>query len=95
VMYRSSSDQHAAALAKLLRRLNLTSFNARRLRRGELGGPVGALGNPDVMDDACHSLMQAGLIRHVGTRNHYRKGRAPLDYETNPALLEGAVTKRP
>jgi DNA adenine methylase len=95
VMYRSSSDQHAAALAKLLRRLNLTSFNARRLRRGELGGPVGALGNPDVMDDACHSLMQAGLIRHVGMRNHYRKGRAPLDYETNPVLFEGAATKLP
>ena len=45
VMYRSSSDQHAAALARHLRREKLTAFNARRLRRGEYG-PAGALSEP-------------------------------------------------
>jgi DNA adenine methylase len=87
VMYRSTSDQWAVALAKHLRRHDLATFNARRLRRGESGGPAGVLADPKVMDQACHTLMGAGLIRHVGVRNHASKGRSPMDFETNPALL--------
>ena len=91
-MYRSQADQQAAALARFLRRQKVTTFNARRLRRGEYG-QAGALGNAKVMDEACRALMEAGLIRHVGFRNHSHKGRAPTDYETNPILLGGQVGK--
>lgn len=88
VMYRSTSDQWAVALAKHLRRHKLGTFNARRLRRGECGGPAGVLADPDAMDQACRALMGAGLIRYVGVRNHFTKGRAPMDYEANPVLLD-------
>lgn len=94
VMYRSTSDQWAVALAKHLRRHKLGTFNARRLRRGECGGPAGVLADPDAMDQACRTLIGAGLIRHVGVRNHSTKGRAPMDYETNPVLLD-VGTNRP
>jgi len=85
LMYRSAADQHAATLAKHLRREKLTKFNARLFWRGKYG-PAGALRDPKAMGDACRVLMDAGLIRHVGVRNHSRKGREATDYEVNPAL---------
>ena len=88
VMYRSKSDQWAVALAKHLRRHKLETFNARLLRRGECGGPAGVLADPKAMDQACRTLMEAGLVRHIGVRRHTAKGRSPMDYDTNPALLD-------
>ena len=93
LMYRSQGDQHAAALAKHLRREKLTKFNARLFWRGKYG-PAGVLRDPKAMEDACRALTDAGLIRHVGLRNHPRKGREATDYEVNPALLEAAPTKQ-
>jgi len=90
VMYRTPADQQAAALAKHLRRAKLTSFNARRLRRGEYG-PAGALGHTATMEQACRTLMEARLIRFVGVRHHAHKGRASGDYEVNPLLLSQGV----
>ena len=87
VMYRSPSDQQAVTLARHLRREKLGAFNARQLRRGEYG-PAGALSEPATMEAACRVLMEAGLIRFVGARNHSHKGRVSGDYEVNPALFE-------
>jgi DNA adenine methylase len=94
LMYRSGADQHAATLAKHLRREKLTKFNARLFWRGKYG-PAGALRDPKAMGDACRVLTDAGLIRHVGVRNHSRKGREATDYEVNPVLLEAPPSMRP
>jgi DNA adenine methylase len=86
LMYRSGAEQHAATLAKHLRREKLAKFNARLLWRGSYG-PAGALRDAKVLEEACRVLTDAGLIRHVGTRNHSHKGRVSGDYEVNPVLL--------
>lgn len=87
VMYRSTGDQRASTLAKHLRRHKLTSFNARKLRRGEYGA-AGVLRDKAVMDEACQALLDARVIRFVGARNHSKKGRLSGDYEVHPALLQ-------
>jgi len=89
VMDRAPSDQQAASLAKLLKRRDLSRFNARKLRRVEYG-PVGALANVKVLTSAIETLEGAGIIRRVGTRVGGTIGRRSSDYEVNPKLLDAS-----
>jgi len=82
----SHEEADAAALARWLKRTGRKQFNARDIRRSS-SGPTGRLIKSHHMVAACKKLEDAGLIRFVGTRAGNKAGRAPLDYEVNPALL--------
>ena len=81
------ADRAAMALARHLRRLGLTTFNARSLRNS-IGG---ALRNADAMKRACADLAEAGLIRSTSPRPGRQGGRPSSDWEVNPALHRRAA----
>ena len=87
---RPQEERWASFLARLLRNKSVTTFNAREVRRNNLG-PVGELAHPDNMAAACEILEAASIIRHVGTRAGETKGRVSSNYEVNPLLLSAAV----
>ncbi|MFG1265643.1 DUF3987 domain-containing protein [Xanthobacter aminoxidans] len=76
------AETNAATLARHLREKGLPSFNARAVGR-EMGAPLRAAAD---MDAACEELVEAGLIRSIGTMKAGR-GRKPKDFEVNPAML--------
>lgn len=86
---RPEEEQWASFLARLLRNRHVGAFNARDVRRNELG-PVGGLSHSANMAAACEILKAAHLIRHVGARAGGTKGRAPATYEVNPLLLSAS-----
>lgn len=73
-----ASERRAMALAKHLRRSRGQRFNARELRR-QLGGEFREAA---MMDEACATLVEAGLIRSV--RSTDGTGRKPKDFEVHP-----------
>jgi hypothetical protein len=87
---RPQEERWASFLARLFRNKSVTTFNAREVRRNNLG-PVGELAHPDNMAAACEILEAASIIRHVGTRAGETKGRVSSNYEVNPLLLSAAV----
>lgn len=87
---RPEEEQWASFLVRLLRNKGVKAFNAREVRRNELG-PVGELAHPAKMAAACEILAAASLIRHVGARAGDTKGRAPANYEVNPLLLSASA----
>ena len=78
----------AQRLIAILRKHDVTMFNAARVRRSELG-PVGSLREPKTMQAACEVLEAACLIRNVGVRVDGRSGRKPQDFAVNPLALKG------
>lgn len=75
------AETNATTLARHLREKGLATFNARAVGR-EMGAPLRAAAD---MDAACEELVEAGLIRSIGTMKAGR-GRKPKDYEVNPIL---------
>jgi len=83
---RPQSERDALQLIRLIRtRRGEDTFNARLLGRGS-HGPAGRLAEPKAMAAACEILVAASLIRLVGVRADGRRGRAPSDFQINPAL---------
>lgn len=76
------AETNAMRLARHLREKGLPSFNARAVGR-EMGAPLRTAAN---MDAACEELVEAGLIRSIGSMKAGR-GRKPKDFEVNPAML--------
>lgn len=83
----TAREEHSAKrLARLLRREKLAAFNARDLRR-QHKGTLADLATSDRLQEAIQVLSDACLVRHIGVRSGSTKGRAPRDFEVNPALL--------
>ena len=72
-------ERHAMTLARHLRRAQVKSFNARKLRR-EVGG---VLRDTAAMDSACATLEEAGLIKAIQAK---RVGRPSRNYIVNAAV---------
>jgi hypothetical protein len=76
-----AADRRAMILAQYLRKMRLTKFNARDVRR-KIGGE---LREAKHMDEACETLSEAGLIRFLLGGEAF--GRRAKNYEVNPAIL--------
>jgi hypothetical protein len=81
------SERAAMTLARSLRRLRLSEFNARDMRR-HVGGKLRESAS---MHAACAALTEAGLIRPHAARNS-GGGRPAQRFEVNPALHASAVS---
>lgn len=79
------AERAAMGLARHLRKIGRTEFNARETRR-QVGG---AVRNAPAMEAACAVLEEAGLIRPMAS-SATGPGRKAKDYAVHPALLEGA-----
>ena len=81
-----AAERHAMTLVRHLRRERYKTFNARTLRR-EIGGALRAAA---VMDTACATLLESGLIRAV-ERKPTGPGRPAHDFHVNPVLHGGCA----